>query len=194
MPLSSLSVVVRVLPVPVGPTHNTCVRREGREGRERERKGERCHLHMYPKQQKRYIGIWHVASYSGHVGGEKRFSPSMQFGYWNTVCSLVPRPRGRREAFLSCHTVWVRGYTVCSSRSYRLGVCDEQLQHKVGAGGVDGGDDNVGESCVGVHHKGWHPFHPAHPMDLVKWVRGSGCEEVDVWVCGCVGVWVCVKV
>ena len=34
MPLSSLSVVVRVLPVPVGPTHNTWAKREGREERE----------------------------------------------------------------------------------------------------------------------------------------------------------------
>ena len=32
MPLSSLSVVVRVLPVPVGPTHNTWTKREGRGG------------------------------------------------------------------------------------------------------------------------------------------------------------------
>jgi len=35
------------------------------------------------------------------------------------------------------------GGTVCSSRYYRLGVCDEQLQQEVGTNGVDGGDDNV---------------------------------------------------
>ena len=82
-----------------------------------------------------------VASYPGHVGGEKCFSPPTWPGYdaiesgsldtyrrWWTIllqwlrhcalvpgyciwkCSIVPRPRGRREMFLSSHVAWVRCY------------------------------------------------------------------------------------
>lgn len=58
-------------------------RREGREGRKRKRKGETCHLHMYPMQQQQ-------KTYTG-----------------DTVCSLVPR---KRETFLSFHAAWVLDY------------------------------------------------------------------------------------
>lgn len=46
MPLSSLSVVVRVLPVPVGPTHNTWAKRERRRGKGRSEDGKKV-LHSY---------------------------------------------------------------------------------------------------------------------------------------------------
>ena len=178
MPLSSLSVVVRVLPVPVGPTHNTWARREVREGRERKRKEERCHLHMYPmqQQQKTYTGDMVCSLIPRPHRRRETFLFFHAAWNWNMVRSLEPRSCGRTATILSFHVAWVldytacwvQGYTACSSSSYRLGVCDEQLQHKMGTGGVDGGDDNVGESCVGVHHKRWHPLHPAHPLDLVK--------------------------
>jgi len=51
--------------------------------------------------------------------------------------------------------------------TYRFGVCDE-LKEEVSTDSVNGGDDDVGEAHAGIYHEGWLPFHPAHPLDLVR--------------------------
>jgi len=38
----------------------------------------------------------------------------------------------------------------------------------VSTDGVNGGDDDVREAHAGIYRKRWLPFHPAHPLDLVR--------------------------